>query len=151
MRKGLITASIVLIGLSIYGIIESSRLERTMQMGIGIGFLPFCMSLVIGVLAAFLLTGILRGRIEVKEGPICEKGGAWRVLILVLLLMGYMVLIEMIGYVTSTFLFFCFTVFFLGKGRIVRTLLTSAAFTFFLFPIFRLWLKSPLPVGFLGI
>jgi putative tricarboxylic transport membrane protein len=141
MRKGLITASIVLIGLSIYGIIESSRLERTMQMGIGIGFLPFCMSLVIGVLAAFLLTGILRGRI----------GGAWRVLILVLLLMGYMVLIEMIGYVTSTFLFFCFTVFFLGKGRIVRTLLTSAAFTFFLFAIFRLWLKSPLPVGFLGI
>ena len=57
----------------------------------------------------------------------------------------------MIGYVPATFLFFCATVFFLGKGRIVRTLLTSAAFTFVLFAIFRLWLKSPLPVGFLGI
>ena len=53
MRKGLITACIVLIGLSIYGIIESSRLERTMQMGIGIGFLPFCMSLVIGAPGGF--------------------------------------------------------------------------------------------------
>ena len=151
MREGLITANIVLIGLSLYGMIESSRLERTMQMGIGIGFLPFCMSLAIGVLSGFLLVGILRGRIEIKQGPICEKGGAWRVMILVFLLMGYMVLIEIIGYVASTFLFFFTTVFFLGQGRIVRTLLTSAAFTFFLFAIFRLWLKSPLPVGFLGI
>ena len=40
MRKGLITASIVLMGLSLYGIIESSRLERTMKMGVGIAFLP---------------------------------------------------------------------------------------------------------------
>jgi putative tricarboxylic transport membrane protein len=151
MRKGLIAASIVLIGLSMYGVIESLRLERTMQMGIGIGFLPFCMSLVIGSLSAFLLTGVLRGKIEVKEGPICEKGGASRVMIMVLLLMGYMVLIEMIGYVASTFLFFSTTIFFLGKRRIVRTLFTSAAFTFFLFAIFRLWLKSPLPVGFLGV
>jgi hypothetical protein len=33
----------------------------------------------------------------------------------------------------------------------LKTLLTSAACTFFLYAIFRLWLKSPLPTGILGI
>jgi putative tricarboxylic transport membrane protein len=151
MKKGLITASIVLMGLSLYGIIESSRLERTMKMGIGIGFLPFTMSLAIGVLAIVLLAGILKGRIKVKDEPICEKGGAFRVVTVVAILVVYLILIEGIGYVASTFLFFFATIFILAKGRIVKTLLTSAAFTLFLYAIFQLWLKSPLPTGFLGI
>jgi putative tricarboxylic transport membrane protein len=151
MRRGLITASVVLIGLSLYGIIESSRLERTMQMGVGIAFFPLSMSIVIGGLAAVLLAGILKGKAEIKDEPICEKGGAWRVVTVVAILMAYIILIEGIGYMPSTFLFFAATVLFLGKGRILKTLLTSAACTFFLYAIFRLWLKSPLPTGFLGI
>jgi putative tricarboxylic transport membrane protein len=151
MRKGLITASFILMGLSLYGIIESSRLERTMQMGVGIAFFPLSMSIVIGILAAVLLVGILKGKVEIKDEPICEKGGASRVVMAVAILLGYIILIEGIGYLPSTFLFFSAMIFFLGKGRILKTLLTSAAFTFFLYAIFRLWLKSPLPTGFLGI
>ena len=151
MRKGLIAASILLMGLSLYGIIESSRLERTMQMGVGIAFFPLSMSIGIGILAAVLLVGILKGKVEIKDKPICEKGGAWRVVTVVAILLAYIILIEEIGYVPSTFLFFAATVLFLGKGPILRALLTSAACTFFLYAIFRLWLKSPLPTGFLGI
>jgi len=151
MRKGLITACVVLIGLSLYGIIESSRLERTMQMGVGIAFFPLSMSIGIGILAAVLLVGILKGKVEIKDEPICEKGGAWRVVTVVAILLAYIILIEEIGYMPSTFLFFAATVLFLGKGRILKTLLTSAACTFFLYAIFRVWLKSPLPTGFLGM
>ncbi|MCX5917171.1 MAG: tripartite tricarboxylate transporter TctB family protein [Deltaproteobacteria bacterium] len=151
MRKGLIAASILLMGLSLYGIIESSRLERTMQMGVGIAFFPLSMSIGIGILAAVLLVGILKGKVEIKDEPICEKGGAWRVVTVVAILLAYIILIEAIGYVPSTFLFFAATVLFLGKGRILKTLLTSAACTFFLYAIFRVWLKSPLPTGFLGM
>jgi putative tricarboxylic transport membrane protein len=151
MRKGLLTASIVLIGLALYGIIESSRLERTMQMGVGIAFLPLSMSIAIGILAVVLLVGILRGKEKIQDKPICEKGGAVRVVTVVAILLGYIILIEAIGYVPSTFLFFFAMVFILGKERILKTLLTSAAFTFFLYAIFQLWLKSPLPTSFLGI
>ena len=151
MRRGLITACIILMGLSLYGIVESSRLERTMQMGVGIAFFPLSMSIVIGALAVLLLVGILKGRIQVKNKPIFEEGGFPRVLTVVGLLLGYLVLIEGIGYVPSTFLFFAAMVFFLERGRILKTLLASAACTFFLYAIFRLWLKSPLPTGFLGI
>ncbi len=151
MKRGMIAASIVLIGLSLYGIIESLRLERTMQLGIGISFLPLSMSLLIGVLAVLLLIGILKGRIGIKDGPICEKGGALRVVTTVALLTGYVFLIEAIGYVPSTFLFFAAMILYLGKSRWVKALLASAAFTFFLYAIFRLWLQSPLPTGFLGV
>ena len=151
MKKGLITACIVLIGLSLFGIIESSRLERTMKMGIGISFLPLSMSLVIGILAVLLLVGVLKGTIKVNENAICQQGGAFRVVTVVLLLMGYILLIEGIGYVPSTFLFFAAMIFYLGKTRLVKALLAGAAFTFFLYAIFRLWLQSPLPTGFLGI
>ena len=151
MKKGLIVASMVLLALSLFGIVESSRLERTMQMGIGIGFLPFTMSLAMGVLSLILLVGVLRGKIKIKDEPICEKGGAVRVVTVVAILSAYIILVEGIGFVPSTFLFFCGTIFILGHRRIGKTLLTSAAFTLFLYAIFRVWLKSPLPTGFLGI
>ena len=151
MRRGMITASLVLIGLALYGIIESSRLERTMQMGVGIAFFPLSMSLVIGILAVVLLVEILKGKVEIQDKPICEKGGARRVVTVVAILLAYIILIEIIGYVPSTFLFFFSMVLILQRGRILKTLLTSAACTFFLYAIFQLWLKSPLPTGFLGV
>ena len=151
MRKGMIAACMVLIGLSLYGIIESSRLERTMEMGVGITFFPLSMSIGIGILTVVLLMKILKGKEEVKDEPICEPGGALRVVVVVAILLAYIILIEGIGYVPSTFLFFAATVLFLGRGAILKTLLTSAVCTFFLYAIFRLWLKSPLPTGFLGI
>ena len=151
MKKGLIAANLFLIALSLFGMIESSRLERTMQMGIGIGFLPFSMSLAMGVLSLVLLVGVLKGRVKIKDEPICEKGGATRVLTVAVILAAYIIFIDGIGFVPSTFMFFCATIFILGHRRILRTLLTSAAFTLFLYAIFRVWLKSPLPTGFLGI
>ena len=90
MKKGLITAYIVLIALSIYGIIESSRLERTMEMGIGIGFLPFTMSLAIGGLSIALLVSILRGRVEIKDKPVFQPDGRSRVFFVLVFLMGYL-------------------------------------------------------------
>ncbi len=151
MKKGLIIASVVLMGMSLFGIIESSRLERTMQMGVGIAFFPLSMSLVIGILALVLLVGVLKGKIKFKDKPLCGKGGALRVVTVVAILLGYLIFIEGIGYVPATFLFFFAMIFIIGQGRVLKTLLTSAAFTFFLYAIFRVWLKSPLPTGFLGI
>ncbi|HSR09839.1 MAG TPA: tripartite tricarboxylate transporter TctB family protein [Thermodesulfobacteriota bacterium] len=151
MRKGLIATCVFLLCLAGYGIIESSRLERTMQMGIGIAFFPLAMSLAIGILTVILLVGILKGRIKVKDKAIFEKGGLPRVAMVVAFLMGYLILIEWVGYVGSTFLFFFAMILIPGKAGVGKTLLTSVCFTLFLYAIFRVWLKSPLPTGFLGM
>ncbi|MBM4314984.1 MAG: tripartite tricarboxylate transporter TctB family protein [Deltaproteobacteria bacterium] len=151
MKKGLIISCGILIALSAYGLIESSRLERTMKMGIGIGFLPFVMSLAIGGLSIALLVGILRGRVEISDKPIFQPDGRSRVFVVVAFLMGYLFLIEWLGYVASTFIYMAATIIFLRRERIVNAVLMSTVLTAFLFAIFRLWLKSPLPTGLLGI
>ena len=151
MRKGLIISCVLLTVLSVYGIVESSRLERTMTMGIGIAFLPFTMSLAIGGLSIAFLVNILRGRVEIADKPIFQPDGRIRICVVFLLLVGYVFLIEVLGYVPSTFLYLAATIIFLRRERIVSALLMSVGLTFFLYAIFRLWLKSPLPTGFLGI
>lgn len=151
MKKGLIISCLMLIALSAYGLIESSRLERTMKMGIGIGFLPFAMSLAIGGLSITLLVSILRGRAEIKDRPVFQPAGRSRVFIVAALLVVYLLLIDWIGYAPSTFVYLTATILFLRKERISSALLMGFGLTVFLYAIFRLWLKSPLPTGFLGI
>lgn len=151
MRKGLIITCLVLISLSLFGIIESSRLERTMKMGVGIAFFPLTMSIFIGLLAFILLCGIIQGKFTVKDKPLWEVGEGKRVVWVLIIFGIYILLIELIGYVLATFLFFVALVLFLGRGQIIQTMVTGAACTFLLYAIFRLWLKSPLPTGFLGI
>ena len=65
--------------------------------------------------------------------------------------MGYVFLIEVLGYVPSTFLYLAGTIIFLRRERIVSAVLMSVGLTVLLYAIFHLWLKSPLPTGFLGI
>ena len=51
----------------------------------------------------------------------------------------------------STFVYLAATIIFLRRERIFNAVLISVGLTVFLYAIFRLWLKSPLPTGFLGI
>ena len=151
MKKGLIIASIILMGMALLGMIESSRLERTMQMGIGIDFLPFWMSAFIGILALILLITALRGKIKEPDQPLLPKENIPRVILVLIALLVYLILFETIGYVLSTFLFFVATIFILQRSRMMSIIFFGALFTFLLFAIFKVWLKSPLPTGLFGI
>jgi len=151
MKKGFITASIVLIVMSIYIVIESSQLERTMKMGVGVGFLPFWMGVIIGTLALALLIFVLRGKIAFEDKPLFVKESLSRVVPLVTAMILYLIFIEIIGYTISSFLFLFATMLLLRRSGIINILISAAVFTAFLYAIFKLWLKSPLPTGFLGI
>lgn len=151
MKKGLIVTSIVLMFFSLIGMLESSRLQRTMKMGIGIGFLPFWMSAIIGILALILLINAIRGRYIHQDVTIFHGNSSLRVLFLAIALALYISLIDVIGYVSSTFLFLFFSILLLKRYRIINVLISAALFTFILYAIFKLWLKSPLPTGLIGI
>ncbi len=111
MKKGLITVSIVLILMSIYIMIESSMLERTMKMGVGIGFLPFWVGALMGFLALMLLIMIFRGKIAFEDKPVFPKESVPRVISLVIGMILYLILIDIIGYAISTFLFLFSAIF----------------------------------------
>ncbi|MDH4264632.1 MAG: tripartite tricarboxylate transporter TctB family protein [Deltaproteobacteria bacterium] len=151
MKKGLIIVSIILMGVSLLGMVESSRLERTLKMGIGIDFLPFWMSAFIGILAVILLINALRGKIKETDKPLFPRENIPRVIWVAIALLAYLILFETIGYVLSTFLFFMATIFILQRSRMMNIIFYGSLFTFLLFAIFKVWLKSPLPTGFFGI
>ena len=151
MKKGLIIVSIILMGMSLLGMIESSKLERTMKMGIGINFLPFWMCAIIGALALTLFVKALRGRITDADKPVFPKENMPRVVFMAILLLAYLLAFEIIGYVYATFLFFVAMIFMLQRSRMMGAVFFGAVFTFMLYAIFKLWLKSPLPTGLFGI
>jgi putative tricarboxylic transport membrane protein len=151
MKKGLITISIILMGFSLLGMIEASRLERTMKMGVGIGFLPFWMCAIIGVLACILLVNVLRGKISDAGKPAFPKENMPRVLFMAILLLAYLAVLDTIGYVWATFLFFAAMIFSLDRSRLLGGIFYGAAFTSILYGIFKLWLKSAVPTGLFGI
>jgi hypothetical protein len=151
MKKGLIAISIILMGFALAGMIESSRLERTMKMGIGIGFLPFWMCAIIGVLAGILLIKVLRGKISDVDKPVFPQENMPRVFFMAILLLAYLAVVEFIGYISATFLFFIAIIFILERSRILGGIFYGAVFTSILYAIFKLWLKSPLPTGPFGI
>jgi len=152
MKKGLIIISIILMVFAVLGMIEASQLERTMKMGIGISFLPFWMSTFIGVLSLTLLISVLRGKkIKEPETPLFPKENIPRVVVVTAALLGYIIFLETIGYIISTFLFFLITILILQRKRVMSILFFGALFTLILFAIFKVWLGSPLPSGLFGI
>ena len=151
MKKGLISISIILIILSSLGMIEATKLDRTIRVGVGAWFLPFWMSVTVGFLALMLLINTLRGRAESQNMPVFQKENLSRVIFMVITLAIYIFLTDIIGYMVSTFLFLFTSILILKRYRLTKILFSAALFTFVLYGIFKLWLKTPLPTGFLGL
>lgn len=151
MKKGLIIVNIILILLSLIGMIESSKLEGTKKIGIGVSFLPFWMSALVGFLAIILLINLLIGRFRYENRPVFQKENLSRVVLLTIALGLYIFLTDIIGYTISTFLFLFTTILILKRYSIIKVLFSAALFTFILYGIFKLWLETPLPTGLFGI
>ncbi|NWF56315.1 MAG: tripartite tricarboxylate transporter TctB family protein [Syntrophaceae bacterium] len=151
MKKGSILSSVVLMALAIYGMIEASSMERTMPMGIGVDFLPFWISAVIGLLAVLLLIQTLRGKSEDGSRPLFPRQSTLRVLFVLVILLLYISLMEIVGFLVSTLLFFLATLGFLQRSRALNLALFSVFSTLLLYALFKVLLKSPLPPGFLNL
>lgn len=59
----------------------------------------------------------------------------------------YVILIPILGYAVSTFIYLGFLGWFLGIKNPIRIIVYSSAITFILFAVFKLWLQARLPSG----
>ncbi len=151
MKKGLIIISVILMSMALLGVIVASQIERTMEMSIEVNFLPFWVCAFIGVLALILLISALRGKISEPAQPLFPRENIPRVVVITIALLGYIIFLEILGYIISTFLFFLITIFILQRKRIMNIIFFGAVFTLILLFIFKGWLQSPLPPGIFGI
>lgn len=111
----------------------------------GPGFFPFWGGLLLGVLALILLGGALKTR-----GTISWSGVRWPKLLLVAAaLLGYLLLLERLGFATVTSLFLLLLFRLEGKSW-VWSVAASVLGAVSCYALFRVWLKTQLPAGPFG-
>lgn len=140
----------VLLLFAVYIGYESSLIEAGAEFGMGPGFMPFWLSVGLGITAAALLVRAVTlpvNRFATAFYP--EKAGALRV---ILVLAGYLlaiVLMKPLGMPISLAILTAITVPVFGS-RNWRTIALTAVLTLFgVYLVFGRWLGVPLPMGIL--
>jgi putative tricarboxylic transport membrane protein len=117
----------------------------------GPGFLPFWSGAFLACFALVQIFSTLSRKAAFPEKHPWEKirWGKWGLTLLVLL--GYALLLEPLGFILCTLIFMIVLLAAVEPQRWPVVLLISIVTTIASYLIFHLWLKSQLPVGILGI
>jgi len=112
----------------------------------GAGFFPFWGGVVLGLLSIVLVVSS-RGR-DAAGGSRFRPESS-KPLVVVGALLGYLLLLETLGFVAVTFAFLLF-LFRLERRGWAFSIVSAAAGAFVSYVLFQLWLKTQLPTGPLG-
>ena len=111
----------------------------------GPGFFPFWGAVILGVLSFVLLVGS-----RPRRAPESASGvRSWTLLVVAGALLGYVALLEVLGFVVVTFLFLLLLFRLVHKGWTVSGL-SALAGAGACYALFQLWLRTQLPRGPFG-
>lgn len=152
MKKADMITGVVLLAFSGYVIRESWRMPASMTFGPGPAFLPFWLGVLLAVFAGILfVTALSRRATEKDSEPIFPGKQALFAITLVLVgLAGYILLIEVLGYLVDTFLFIVFLMKAVEREKWALTLTVAVVTTATLFFTFQILLKITLPSNMFG-
>lgn len=142
-----LTSGLFWLAIAIFFTIESfTHLKLGTLRQPGPGFFPLWSGLLLGILSLILLVRSLRS--PERLGSIVIP---WRALILVLgALLGYLLFLETLGFVTVTFLFLLL-LFRFGKSGWTQSSAWAAIVTSLAYALFKFWLRVQLPPGPFGL
>lgn len=150
MKRAEQVLGVVLLLFAIYIGYESTLIEAGAEFGMGPGFMPFWLSVGLGITAAILLVRasmLPAERFATAFYP--EKAGALRV---ILVLAGYLlaiVLMKPLGMPISLAILTALTLPVFGSRNWKTIALTSVLTLFGAYLVFGRWLGVPLPMGIL--
>ena len=153
MKSSDITFSILWIILSSLAVFQSVRLNLGRIDNPGPGFLPFCCSVVLGLLAVILLISQVYKKKKSDPTKIegFKLGQLW--IKAAFFLSGsfiYIIIIwEKIGYLIGTPFFLFFLLKYVGSQSFKRSAIISVISTIVSYLIFEIWLQCMLPKGLL--
>jgi putative tricarboxylic transport membrane protein len=152
MRRMSLCATLFLMGFSVLIALSSVRLGIGQPHRMGPGFLPFLASLILFVLSCAILVKQARGTDEDIGGKRSRtarsllKPSIW-----VLAICGYALLLEIAGFIVTTFFFMSLIFFTMQPEKRYQNLLVPAGIAVLSFFIFRTLLKVILPTGIFRI
>ncbi len=111
----------------------------------GGGFVPVVFASIVLVVAIAILIRELFGKKSTKESYRFQAGAYLPAAAAVI----GAFMIQVLGIVAAVFFFAAIWMRYLSKYSWIKTLLSSAIFTLFIYGVFRLWLQVPFPQGFI--
>lgn len=146
MKRADIGVGIGLIVLSTWIFWYSSEYRKTVIYIYGPNFFPQILSILMGICGIVLIVRAMKGKVLPKTDRI-DIQGFFRMVIAIGICIGYLFLMQVIGFAmgTSVFLFVLMT--FLGQQGLIKRVMSSIAASLIVWAIFRYFLVIPLPTG----
>lgn len=147
MKKGDVLAVLVIVPMCLYVFYESSKWPIPALLGNPL-LIPRGVAACLLVAAGTLLFRALTGR-ALPLGKRLEGADLRRVSAVATLTFGYVLVVERVGFIATTFLFLSLFGLVLGEGRWVRLALFAIAVPVAVYVVFDRTLNVPLPRGWL--
>lgn len=153
MRKGDRVFAVICLGLGFWLILESLQFDYLSKFGPGPGFEPFWLGVLLALLAVFLFIDTIRrkGRKEDEKTMLPGWKSLGRLASIMLAMAGFALVVEVLGFTLSVFLFVTVLLFFLEGLGLPKSVFYGVMFSGFIFLVFQNWLGVDLPKGLLGI
>jgi putative tricarboxylic transport membrane protein len=139
-------SGLVVTGLGVAACLLARSLPAQTGFGLGPAFLPFWTGIVLAACGLWLCA---RPTVDAEFSWPASRGFARAASGFVLLLL-YALALQPLGYLISTAVFLVIAILLLEPVRRTRVFMVGIACAVFLFLIFRVWLRVPLPGGVLG-
>lgn len=115
----------------------------------GSGFVPFLSGALMAV-SGLILIFTRRSKEEVKSEKIWVKENWKKVFCAILAMLGYVILLDLLGFVVTTFIFLFFLFKLTEPKKWVMPLVYSGSAVVLSYLIFSVWLQSEFPKGIFG-
>ena len=149
-KKVNIIASLVLIALGVYIIINAMGMKIMDQYAPSAGLFPLIVGILISLLALSMLIENLNPKKPDSASKFKNKRGILSSLLLIAGLIIYCIVLMPVGYVIDTFLFVIYIMAVVERCKWKTSIITAACITLMLFLIFQVGLQTTLPLGILG-
>ena len=152
MKKADMITGVVLLALSGFAIQETWRMPASATFGPGPAFLPFWLAVILAIFATILFVSAWR-RPATEEDHHSIFPGKTALIAITLVMVGlglYIFLIEVLGYLSDTFLFIVFLMKAVEREKWPLTLMIAVGTTALLFITFQFLLKITLPSNMFG-
>lgn len=148
MKKADIGTGIGLIVFSVWLFWYASSYSKATIYYYGPNFFPQVLAIAMGICAVILIVKALQGKSLEASSRIDFKGFI-RMLIAIGICIGYLLLMQLIGFAMGTVVFLFTLMVFIGQKGLLKRICSSVAVALIVWAIFRYFLIIPLPTGIL--
>ncbi len=145
-------ASIFWVAIGIFIVVQAYFLRLGSFHQPGPGFIFFLAGLILTALSIIDLTVAFLEKSKIEKAKKVWAGVQWgRVLLVLGVLSAYLILINALGFLVSTFLLMVFLFKGIEPTKWWMAVISALAATLVAYCLFRVWLGVPFPRGFLGV